>query len=265
MSIHHSLKQAGRTSDDSFVQDTSSQKTLGIIGGMGPMATADLFYKIIVNTNADSDAEHIRILIDNNPQIPDRTQAVLTGSDAPLRFILDAGQRLTQMGSDLLLMPCNTSHVYYEQLCKAVSVPVINMVQETAAHASAMGLRRVGLLATKGTLYAKLYEKALAIYGIAAVLPTVRGQAEIMALIYDGVKAGSDTFDTSLICGELHRMVKRGVETFVLGCTELPLAFQRYRIPYPSIDPTLILAKTAIVRAGYRIKDKEATPTAMED
>ena len=229
------------------------------------MATADLFYKIIANTDASCDAGHIRILIDNNPKIPDRTQAVLAGSDAPLRFIVDAAQRLTRIGADLLLLPCNTSHAYYRQLCDAVGAPVINMVEETAAQSAALGLHRVGLLATKGTLYAKLYEKALAAYDIEAVLPTVRGQAEVMSLIYNGVKAGADAYNTSAICGELHRMVRRGAATFILGCTELPLAFERYHIAYPCIDPALVLAKAAIVRAGYRIKQTEAPSSAMED
>jgi aspartate racemase len=237
------------------------KKTLGIIGGMGPMATADLFYKIIANTDADSDAGHIRILIDNNPQIPDRTKAVLEGSDAPLSPIVEAAGRLAQMGAELLLLPCNTSHVYYPRICEAVSVPVINMVEETAAQAAALGLPRVGLLATKGTLYAKLYEKALAVHGIEAVLPTADGQTEIMSMIYDGIKAGAETFDTAMICRELGRMMECGAETFILGCTELPLAFERYHIAYPSIDPALILAKAAIVRAGYRVKGEV---TALE-
>ena len=230
------------------------QKTLGIIGGMGPMATADLFYKIIANTDSATDAGHIRILIDNNPKVPDRTQAVLSGSDAPLPYIVDTALRLVQMGADLLLMPCNTSHAYYQQLCDVVSAPIINMVQETAMHTTAMGLHRVGLLATKGTLHARLYEKALSAYGIETVLPSEHGQAEVMSLIYDGVKAGAETFDTTVICGELARMATRGAETFILGCTELPLAFEKYHIHFPYIDPALILARAAIIKAGYAIR-----------
>ncbi len=227
---------------------------------MGPLATADLFYKIVANTDAHSDAGHIRILIDNNPKIPDRTAALLEGSDAPLSFIVDAAQTLARMGADLLLLPCNTSHAYYPQLCEAVSTPVINMIEETAAQAAKMRLKHVGLLATKGTLFARLYDDALAQYGIEAVRPSESGQAEVMALIYDGIKAGEDTFDTTRVCGELNRMRDQGAETFILGCTELPVAFERYRIAYPSIDPSLILAKAAIVRAGYRVKADNPAP-----
>ena len=234
-----------------------AQKTLGIIGGMGPMATADLFYKIIAHTDAATDAGHIRILIDNNPKIPDRTQAVLSGSDAPLPYIVNMAVRLVEMGADLLLLPCNTSHTYYWRLCDAVSAPVINMIEETAAQTAAMGIKRVGLLATKGTLHGRLYEKALGVYGIEVVLPSTRGQAEVMSLIYDGVKAGAETFDTAVICEELRLMTQQGAETFILGCTELPVAFEKYHIPFPYIDPALLLAKAAIIQAGYAVRQTD--------
>ncbi len=233
---------------------SAKKKTLGIIGGMGPMATADLFHKIIANTDADCDAGHIRIFIDNNPAIPDRTKAVLEGSDAPLAFLAEAARNLARMGADLLLLPCNTSHAYYPQLCEAACIPIINMIEETAAHAASLGFKRVGLLATKGTLHARLYENALAPYGIEAVVPGEAGQDAVMALIYGGVKAGAQTYDTAAVRGELERMKRRGAETFILGCTELPLAFEKYGLGYPAIDPALILARAAIVRSGYRVR-----------
>lgn len=238
-------------------ETTQNQKTLGIIGGMGPLATADLFYKIILLTDADSDAGHIHILIDNNPKAPDRTQAVLTGSDAPLPFILNAARRLEAMGADILLLPCNTSHVYYDRLCAAVGVPVINMIEEAAKQAYAMGIQRIGLLATSGTLHARLYETALERYGISTVLPTSAGQEEVMRIIYDGIKAGAAHFDTTALESELLRMTREGAERFLLGCTELPLAFQKYNMAFPFIDPAVSLAKAAIRQAGYSVKQTD--------
>ncbi len=231
-----------------------ARKTLGIIGGMGPLATADLFSKIIAHTDAVTDAGHIRILIDNNPKIPDRTQAVMEGRDEPLSFLVEAARGLIRLGADLLLLPCNTSHAYYERLCASVSAPVINMITETATQTASMGYKRAGVLATKGTLYAKLYEKALSAYGIEAVLPSTGGQDRITSLIYDGIKAGVDSFDTAAIIEDLNEMAGRGAETFILGCTELPLAFERYQISFPYIDPALILAKRAIALAGYGVR-----------
>ena len=229
-------------------------KTLGIIGGMGPLATADLFHKIITHTDADSDAGHIHIVIDNDPGVPDRTKAVLEGSDAPFPYILRTAQRLIGMGAEILLLPCNTSHVFYQRLCESVQIPIINMVEEAAIHVSDVGFKKVGLLATSGTLYARLYENALDKYGIEAVLPSDSGQDEVMRLIYEGVKAGADRFDTSVFCGELHSMASKGAQVFILGCTELPVAFEKYGITFPSVDPGVVLAKAAIVQAGYRVK-----------
>ena len=143
----------------------SGKKTLGIIGGMGPLATADIFNKIILFTDADCDEEHIHILIDNNPKIPNRTKAILEGNDKPFDFILESARKLENIGADILLIPCNTSHVYYDRLCESVKIPIINMIEETAKHVSDMKLKKVGLLATIGTIRAKLYEKAFEAYG----------------------------------------------------------------------------------------------------
>ncbi len=232
----------------------SDKKTLGIIGGMGPLATADLFYKIIEHTDAHCDSGHIHIVIDNNPKIPDRTKAVLEGSDAPFAYILEAAERLERMGADILLLPCNTSHVFYQKLCGAIHVPVLNMIEETAREVHALGLKSVGVLATTGALRARLYENALNEFGIKAVLPSEGGQAEVMSVIYNGVKAGAENYDTAAFTEELKLMAAGGAEYFVLGCTELPVAFEKYRIDLPFIDPALILAKAAIAQAGYAVK-----------
>lgn len=236
------------------METDKTKKTLGIIGGMGPLATADLFYKIIAHTDADSDAEHIRIVIDNNPGVPDRTKAVLEGSDAPFPYILETAQRLERMGADILLLPCNTSHVFYRRLCDSLCVPLINMIEETAKEVYAMGKKRAGLLATTGTLRARLYEDALSRFGIETVIPSETGQREVMSIIYSGVKAGAATYDTSAINEELNQMAAQGAGCFILGCTELPIAFETYAIGFPFIDPGLILAKAAITRAGYPVK-----------
>jgi aspartate racemase len=186
--------------------------------------------------------------------VPDRTKAVLSGSDAPFPYIRDAAQRLEMMGADILLLPCNTSHVFYARLIAAVGVPVINMVEETAKHVALNKQKRVGVLATSGTIYAGLYQSALKSFGIEAILPSQSGQQAVMSVIYDGVKAGADIFDITGIGQELSRMADGGAESFILGCTELPIAFEKYGIDYPTVDPAMILAHAAIVRAGYFVK-----------
>lgn len=230
------------------------KKTLGIIGGMGPLATAELFYNIIALTDTDSDAGHIHILIDNNPKIPDRTKAILEGHDLPYASILQTAQTLERMGADILLLPCNTSHVYYDRLCGQLRIPIINMIEEAAKHICQLDLKKVGLLATSGTIHSRLYENELEKCGIETILPTELGQAEVMSIIYNGVKAGADKYDTTALTDELNEMTAKGAQSFILGCTELPVAFAKYGINYPSIDPGIMLAKAAIIRAGYSVK-----------
>ena len=231
--------------------------TLGIIGGMGPMATVDLFARLVGHTAASCDGEHIHIVIDNDPTIPDRTKALLGQGESPVGAIVRSAVRLANAGAELLLLPCHTSHAYYDEIAAAAPVPILNMVRETVKVVAERGHRRVGLLATGGTLLAGVYEKAFAVYGTECVVPTPTEQESVMSLIYDGVKAGRHDYDTTAFVNTLDAMKRRGAEVFILGCTELPIAVKDYEIPGRFIDPTLILTKAAILRAGYSFKESE--------
>ena len=111
----------------------NGKKVIGIIGGMGPMATADLFRKLVSLTDADSDREHIHVLIDNDPSIPDRTDAILYGGESPVPLICAAAHRLEAAGADVLIMPCNTGHYFHEEIASSCTVPLLSMPEETAA------------------------------------------------------------------------------------------------------------------------------------
>lgn len=228
------------------------RKVLGIIGGMGPMATADLFVKIIESTDADCDGGHLHILIDNNTDIPDRTQSILSGSDAPLRFMAESAERLTAQGADILVIPCHTAHYYYDGLQKLCRVPILNMLGVLALSARSAGYRRLGLLATDGVVQSGIYDRAFADTGIELIYPDPEGQEKLMQLIYEQVKAGKPA-DVSALEPCLDGMVSRGAQAFILGCTELPLVFSD-RPGRHFIDPTAILAKAAIKAAGGSIK-----------
>ena len=231
------------------------KRVCGIIGGMGPMATADLFVKIINHTKAAGDAEHMRVLIDSNVNVPDRTKAILHGGVSPLTELLHSANGLVLMGADFLIMPCNTAHYFYEELQAGVAVPVLNMVSETVRVVWKAGVKKAGLLATDGTLQAGIYDAAFARAGVELIKPSQEGQRAVMDVIFRGVKAGSAAFDTLSLERELQDMRSRGAETFVLACTELPIAFSRYNLDFPSVDPTDILARAAVVYGGYELKD----------
>lgn len=231
----------------------NDRKVIGIIGGMGPLATADLFRKIIEHTDASCDREHLHVLIDNNTDIPDRTNAILSGSSEPLRLMAESAERLTSQGADYIIIPCNTSHYYIDALQALCSVPVISMPLETARFAKQAGFRKLGLLATDGTVRSGVYEKAFSGSGIELILPDADGQRKVMNMTYNEIKAGKDA-DISALDSALDRMQERGAEAFILGCTELPIAFcgcadRRF------IDPTAILARAAIKAAGGKTKE----------
>ena len=228
----------------------SEHKTVGIIGGMGPLATADLFTKIIRHTRASCDAEHLHIVIDNNTAIPDRTAAILHGGEDPLPQLVKSAERLERAGADFLIMPCNTAHHYYDALCAKTPLPVLNMIELAAREAAARGKKCVGLLSTDGTIAARIYDGPFEKAGVALVRALPQGQRAIMSMIYDDIKGGRDCTDRAEICAVLDDMCARGAECFVLGCTEMPLAFTKYALPYEAVDATDVLARAAVTFAG---------------
>lgn len=229
------------------------KKTLGIIGGMGPAATAALFQKIIDYTDAKCDKEHIHIIIDNYPQIPDRTKAINDKSNIPVKYICKAGNRLIEAGADIILIPCNTSHYFYDEVQDKLGIPIINMIEETARYCKENGYKKVGVLATTGTIKTKLFDRYFRKLSIETIYPSDNGQHELMNVIYNQVKAGK-TIDTKLLSQYLREMVSCGIDVFVLGCTELPLAIKDGDYGYKFIDTLDVLAKAGIRSAGYVLK-----------
>ena len=225
-------------------------KTVGILGGMGPLATADLFQKIILHTRADCDQEHLHILVDNNTNIPDRTNAILSSGTDPVPEMLSSARRLAVAGADFLIMPCNTAHFFYPQIAAAVEIPVLHMIRETAARLSGAGVKKAGLLSTSGTIRSGIYARELHERGIEVLQPDDEGQREVMHVIYDVIKAGRTAYDSSFFRKTCMDLLAGGAECLILGCTELPPAFAAFGIELPHVDPTLILAEAAIRFAG---------------
>ena len=230
------------------------RKTIGILGGMGPLATCDLFSKIIQITDASCDQEHVRICIDNNTEISDRTNEIIRHGKDPVPEMVKSAVRLQSFGADVLIMPCNTAHYFYDRILPFVDIPFLSMIDETAKAISDRGLRKIGLLATDGTLQTAVYEKAFKKRGISIVVPPPENQVHIMDLIYNGVKAGNKEIDTKPTKKTIEDLFRKGAQTLVLGCTELPVAFDLYGFDYPKTDPTLILASRAVQFVGAKVK-----------
>ena len=235
-----------------MMTETDGNKTLGIIGGMGPMATVQLFHRIVSMTRSETDMGHLHILIDNNTKIPDRTDAILHEGDNPVPEMVRSALCLEQSGAEILIMSCNTAHYFYPEICRFVHVPFLNMIWETAKETKRQGFCRAGLLATDGTIRTGIYEREFKRYGLELILPDAPEQKEVMNLIYQGVKSGTDEWYTAPVERIVEHMKENGAQTVILGCTELPLAFSEYHIHsrLPVIDPMEILAKQAISAAG---------------
>ena len=235
---------------------TQEKKTIGILGGMGPLATADLFQKIVLLTKADTDREHIRVYIDSNANIPDRTAAILSGGEDPVPEMASALRHLEACGADCIIMPCNTAHYFLPRLQAMTKIPFLSILTAAAEACKAQFPgKTVGILATRGTLAANLYQEALAQAGVPYLVPDAQAQDALMRVIYDGVKAGKgpDSYRADFLT-VLEQMSAGGAEVFLLGCTELPLAAEALNIALPTVDPTAELAKASIRFCGYGVR-----------
>lgn len=232
------------------------KKSIGILGGMGPLATADLFQKLVLLTEAATDRDHIRVYIDSNANIPDRTAAILSGGQDPVPEMLKALRNLEACGADCVIMPCNTAHYFLPRLQAETDVPFLSILTAAAEACKArFPGRTVGILATRGTLAAQLYQNALAEAGVPFLTPEEPERDALMRVIYDGVKAGQgpEAYRADLR-SVLDGMAARGAEVFLLGCTELPVAAELLGVPFPTVDPTAELARAAIRFCGYSLR-----------
>ncbi len=238
-----------------------AEKVLGVLGGMGPLATADFYAKLVRLTPARTDQDHPRVIIDSNPKIPDRTAGLEGEGPDPTPSLTATARALERAGVDVIAIPCNSAHAYLAAIRQAVRVRVLDIMEEVAAAAASLAPRprAVGLLATPGTLRARLYHRALAAQGIEVVAPTADEEAGVEGAI-KAVKAGSLGAETRARVREAAAaLIRRGADAIVLGCTELPLVMGPHDAPVPVLDGTEILAAAALREAlpAHRGRVKE--------
>ena len=232
------------------------KKRLGILGGMGPLATADLYRKIVELTEADCDNGHIRVIIDSNTAIPDRTAAILSGGRDPVPEMLSAAENLAACGAECIIMPCNTAHYFLPELQSKIDVPILDMTKIAAERCAELYPgKRVCVLATRGTLASGVYTRSLEEEGVEYLLPDSDEQDVLMHLIYDVVKASRPLApERGTWSSLLERLREKGADYFLLGCTELPILSGYLAVPGPFLDSTEELAKAAISFCGYEVK-----------
>jgi aspartate racemase len=227
------------------------EKIIGILGGMGPEATIDLFYKIIKLTPSEKDQDHLRIIIDSNPKIPDRTAAILGKGDDPLPALQETAKNLEKAGADFIIIPCNTAHYFLSQIQKSVKIPILNMIEETAKETrkKISQIKKVGLLASIGTYKTEIYQQHFKKFNIEVISPEEKDKEEVMKAIY-AVKAGDlSEKNKKNILKIAQKLIDKGAGVIIAGCTEIPLVLKEGDILVPLIDPTQILARIAVQRA----------------
>ncbi|NIF54945.1 MULTISPECIES: amino acid racemase [Burkholderiaceae] len=233
------------------MSDTSCRPrelVVGVLGGMGPQATADFLQKLIAATPVECEQEHLRILIDCNPKVPDRNVALAGAGPSPGPALAGMAAGLVRSGADFVVMACNTAHAYEADIRAALTVPFVSMVEEAGDACSRRWptAKRIGVLATRGCVDAQLYQRAFAARGREALVLAPACQATFMQLIYrikrgevsDEVRAGMRALATSL--------ADAGAEAIVSGCTEVPLALSEHDAPCPVLDATSNLAQRCV-------------------
>lgn len=235
------------------------KQAVGVIGGVGPMATVYYMQRVIEMTKAGCDQEHINMLVFNDCDIPDRTAFIMEKSpDNPLPVMVEDAKRLEAAGCEFVVIPCNTAHYFYDELEQAVEIPVVNIVEETIRYAKArvQDLSCVGIMATTGTIVTGTYQKYAERAGLSFAVPDENEQNLLMQIIYDGVKAGKPVprADFDRVANHLRA---KGAQCLILGCTELSVLKRDLPINDPDVlDSIDVLASETVRRSGKPFTDE---------
>ncbi|MEU8921528.1 amino acid racemase [Kitasatospora sp. NPDC048545] len=227
---------------------------VGVLGGMGPAATADFFAKLVQETPAARDQEHLRTLVWSDSTVPDRTAAILDDGPSPLPRLREGVRLLESAGVTLIAMPCNTAHAYLPELRRESGVPVLSMIDATVGRLrqAEPDVTRVGLLATTGTLVAGLYQEALRACGMTAVVPAPLLQQRCVTRAVGLVKAGRLEAAGQSLEPAVRNVAEAGAQIIVAACTELPLVLGHRAGDLPVFDPTTALAQDVVALVRRR-------------
>lgn len=223
-----------------------AQPLLGVLGGMGPAATADFYRKFIQMSPATRDQEHARVVIWADPTVPPRSTAVMHGTEEPYPLLLAGARVLRDVGATVVAMPCNTAHAFLPRLIRETGIRFLDMIAETVKTLTAAA-GTVAILGTRGTICSGLYQQELAAAGLRHLEPSdaiQRRTDEAIAL----VKAGDIPTARIASLEAIRRLRERGATRVILACTELPVALGEHHcreLP-PLVDPTEALAQAAV-------------------
>lgn len=239
-------------------------KTIGILGGMGPFATLDLFQKILDNTPAEVDQDHLKIFIYNNPKIPPRMQ-LPHQFNSPLPELIQSATILQEAGADFLIMPCHTAHIWYEEVVKHLSIPFYSIIHNTVKSTDQLygdkENKKLLLLATETTIQSELYQREFKNSSFTLVVPHSE-QQKIVDEAIKAVKSGKINPNDASI-NKLNQLINQyseeGISLLLGCCTEIPIMYPFLQTEMKMVDPTLLLAKLAIAKAMEGIGLQQAS------
>ena len=229
-------------------------KVLGILGGLGPMATVYFYEMLTRHTQAARDQDHIDVIINSRATTPDRTSYILGQSaENPFDIMAADAARLVTFGADVIAIPCNTSHYFADRLQGDIAIPLIHMPRETVAALAADGKKRAGILATDGTVRTGIYQRECAGQGVEAVVPGPQAQALTMSIIYDEIKRGESGSREKFAAID-RDLRSRGCDGAILACTELSVYKEYHGVSELYLDAMDVLAEESIRACGYPLR-----------
>lgn len=220
---------------------------LGVLGGMGPLATADFIDKLVSETPAQRDADHVPFVVYSVPQMPDRPAAILANGDSPLPAMLTGIRTLRGAGATCIAIACNTAHYWYDELIAQGGLPILHIADAACDQLAAHGPRpdAVGLIGTRGTLAAGFYQQRLAARGHAVLVNTPAEQDSLVLPAIAAVKRNDLAAAHALALDACARLHRAGAQAVILACTEIPPAIESApaQLPVPVVDATRALAR----------------------
>ena len=223
------------------------------------MATAYYLELMINMTDAATDQEHLQSIVMNFPTVPDRTAYILGRSEeSPLEPMVSLGQQLKAMGAAVIATPCITAHYFHQDLQEGIGLPMIHGIECIARQLADSGITKVGLMATDGTVQSGIFQRQVEEKGMELILPDTEGQAAVMTLIYDQVKAGKQP-DLSLFEAVKKQLRSKGAQVVVLGCTELSMIKEEFPLGDGILDALEVLAQESVIACGKPLKPEFRT------
>ncbi|MCJ8006481.1 aspartate/glutamate racemase family protein [Lederbergia wuyishanensis] len=228
------------------------EKIVGLLGGMGPEATIDIYQKITEYTFAEKDEDHLRIIIDSNPKMPSRQDAILLGTENPGPAMAQTARNLERAGADVIIICANTAHYYYDYVNDAVGIKVLHIIEETVNNLIESNINKVGVLATMGAMKTGIFQKSLDKQNLNIVLLPDDLQKNVHEAIFSFKYHGKNTENVKKIKDAADSLVKSGAEAVIMGCTEIPIILSEVKTEVPLIDPNEIIAKQVVKIAKYK-------------